>query len=465
MMGLHVNIRTAYLFQLLFGVALSLAMGPLFDVYLFKLGGEGDGNKLVGAVESVSGLVALALVLPVGFIVDHWDRLRLLRFAALVGLVSSVVGSWAIVSDSIPAWYLTMILVGIYSELSMSVVYALFADSVTPDERPKATATMAIFSNVASAAGPGLSLIAFLFIGDKWEGPQLRAILLAGMALVNPLACVSLLRFQKAPFAAPDVGLDLDDGEEPVVETSEFLKLRGAKFVPYVVASTDLVTMIGAGMTIKYFNLYWKIDWGMEPSQVLAISVVQPLTIALCIKLLERPAKLVGRAQAALACTACGIVAFVVLAEVKSLPIALLAYFLRSGLANAAYPYNKSIMYDFTPSSQRGRWNAIETLCGSVWSGSAFIGGYMADRYDYRFTFLVTAGIYAVGCTLYSPLLCLVPGPRAGDEEKQASLLEAMASPPRRRLSSSARAEILASPNGLRIAATPSLVVHAMSQH
>merc|ERR1712129_436992 len=118
-----------------------------------------------------------------------------------------------------------------------------------------------------------------------------------------------------------------------------------------------------------------------------------------------------------------GIFAMVVLAEVNTCSIALIAYFVRSGLANASYPYNKSIMFDFTPSSQRGRWNAVETLCGSIWSGSAFIGGYMADHYDYRFTFLVTAGVYSVAALIYSPLLAIVPRKSQGDTPDAKPLL------------------------------------------
>merc|ERR1712048_928999 len=157
-------------------------------------------------------------------------------------------------------------------------------------------------------------------------------------------------------------------------------------------------------------NLYWKNHWGMNPTQVLAIAAIQPLSIAVFIKILEKPAEWCGRAQASLACFFSGVFAFIVLAEVQILPVALLFYFIRSGMANAVYPLNKSIMFDFTPSNQRGRWNAIETLSGSVWSGSAFIGGFLADKYKgYEMTFLITAGIYAVACAAYSPLLCIVP--------------------------------------------------------
>merc|ERR1719215_2565417 len=165
----------------------------------------------------------------------------------------------------------------------------------------------------------------------------------------------------------------------------------------------------------------------MNPTQVLLIAAVQPLSIAVFIKLLEKPSEWCGRAQASLACFFSGVFAFVVLAETQTLAIALFFYFIRSGMANAVYPLNKSIMFDFTPSSQRGRWNAVETLSGSVWSGSAFIGGYMADHYSYATTFLLTAAVYAFACLIYSPLLFIVPRKTPGKNGLVSPLL--MASP------------------------------------
>merc|ERR1711920_730979 len=210
-----------------------------------------------------------------------------------------------------------------------------------------------------------------------------------GMVVLNTLGSVVMLFFVKAPYGQ---GGEDEDGEEP--EDTSNLRLPGAPAVPWLIAIADLITCIGAGMTIKYFNLYWKNSWNMSPTDVLAIAAVQPLAVAVFIKLLERPSAACGRAQASCACFFIGAFAFIVLAYVHNLPIALFFYFLRSGMANSVYPLNKSIMFDFTPSSQRGRWNAIETLSGSVWSGSAFIGGFLADKYKgYEVTFLITAGI------------------------------------------------------------------------
>merc|ERR1719410_2617296 len=160
----------------------------------------------------------------------------------------------------------------------------------------------------------------------------------------------------------------------------------------------------------------------MSPSSVLAIAAIQPLAVAFFIKLLEKPAEKCGRAQASCGCFFIGAFAFIVLAEINNLPIALFFYFIRSGMANSVYPLNKSIMFDFTPSNQRGRWNAIETLSGSVWSGSAFIGGFLSDSHGYSFTFLFTAGIYMFAMLVYSPLLCIVPRKAASTKTAKAAL-------------------------------------------
>lgn len=53
---------------------------------------------------------------------------------------------------------------------------------------------MAVINNLAFSLGPGMMLVAFLFIGDNWQMGQLRVILGIGMAVLNPLACLSLDR-------------------------------------------------------------------------------------------------------------------------------------------------------------------------------------------------------------------------------------------------------------------------------
>merc|ERR1712113_773531 len=84
-------------------------------------------------------------------------------------------------------------------------------------------------------------------------------------------------------------------------------------------------------------------------------------------------------------------------------------FLVRGGFANSTYPIDRSIVMDFTPSSQRGKWNAVESLTSMTWSGSAFVGGLISDSHDCRYTFLITALVYATGCVVQTPLLWLVP--------------------------------------------------------
>jgi len=182
-------------------VAFSVALGPLFDVYLYQLaGGSGQGNVLVGEVESVSGLVALALVIPVGVIVDTWNRVRLMQLASLCGILSSVLGAFAIIKGNVPFWYATMVVNGVYVQLGNSVCYALFADSISPNQRPRATSIMGIVSNVAQAVGPAMTFLSMLYLGNNWSMAALQSVLMFGMVVLNPICCILMLFFEKAPF-------------------------------------------------------------------------------------------------------------------------------------------------------------------------------------------------------------------------------------------------------------------------
>ena len=97
------------------------------------------------------------------------------------------------------------------------------------------------------------------------------------------------------------------------------------------------------------------------------------------------------------------------MAKSKNLELLLGVYFVRSALVNSAYPIDRSIVLDYTPSGQRGRWNAVGSLSMGVWSGFAFLGGELADSHDYQYTFLITSFIYGVSCLIYLPLVFIVP--------------------------------------------------------
>ena len=56
----------------------------------------------------------------------------------------------------------------------------------------------------------------------------------------------------------------------------------------------------------------------------------------------------------------------------------------------------------------------VDRLGGNIvkvsWAASAAVGGVLADRYCYRFTFLLTAMLQAAGTSLQASLLAVLPG-------------------------------------------------------
>mmetsp|Transcript_6172 Transcript_6172/g.9444 ORF Transcript_6172/g.9444 Transcript_6172/m.9444 type:complete len:109 (+) Transcript_6172:3145-3471(+) len=56
---------------------------------------------------------------------------------------------------------------------------------------------------------------------------------------------------------------------------------------------------------------------------------------------------------------------------------------------------------DYVPKKTRARWNSVDSITRFGWSGSAVVGGFLVDHYDYSTTFLVTAIMQVVASSLF----------------------------------------------------------------
>merc|ERR1712194_232884 len=182
-----------------------------------------------------------------------------------------------------------------------------------------------------------------------------------------------------------------------------------SKHVPYIIAMSDFITAIGAGMTVKFFNLFFIQDYHFSASEINWLQTVYPLVICGFMPILQRLGQPMGRAQASFMFFALNVGCLMLLSKVTNLYLLLGLFLVRGGFANAGSPINRSILMDFTTSDQRGLWNAIDSLTGMSWSGSAFIGGLLADAHDYKYTFFITGFVYLTATMVYLPTLALVP--------------------------------------------------------
>ncbi len=197
--------------------------------------------------------------------------------------------------------------------------------------------------------------------------------------------------------------------EELEQETQSRLS-RGQKWVPYLCGANDFIVSIGAGMTVKFFNLFFIQEYGFGPISICALQCVYPIVIALFMQILGFLGRRFGRAQVSFTSFFLNAGMFFLLSVVENEWWLLAIFLVRGGLANGVNPLDRSIIMDFTPSNERGKWNAVESFTSLTWSGSAFIGGYISDNHDYRTTFRIT-GMFYMGALVvfYTPLLFLVP--------------------------------------------------------
>jgi len=79
---------------------------------------------------------------------------------------------------------------------------------------------------------------------------------------------------------------------------------------------------------------------------------------------------------------------------------------------NSCPGIRKSVLMDFVPKSSRGKWNAVDGVTQFGWSGSAFIGGLLIDKYGYGYTFLITAVLQFTGISILIPLIYILPPER-----------------------------------------------------
>jgi len=207
----------------------------------------------------------------------------------------------------------------------------------------------------------------------------------------------------------------------------------GQEWIPYIVFSSGLISSLGSGMTVKFFPLFFKDQVGMSPSQVQIIYCLVPLVMVimgtLCTKLASAG---LGRVQVTALYNICGISMLLAMVLFKSYldahPLLLVPiYIMRTSLMNASYPLQESILMDFVSRDKRARWKSLDSVASFGWCGSAAFGGWMADKYDYTCTFLMTAIFQTVSLCIWCCMLPLVPRkegtllamePREGNEER-----------------------------------------------
>ena len=364
--------------------------------------------KTVGYISSVSGLTMFLSALPIGYAVDKYDTKFISKITCLCGIISSAFMFMALFYDNVHLLYLAYSLFGISSTMNITLVNSILDYSVDAVEysvdaveysvdaveysqtygktRTQIYARQFAILYMSEAIGPLFAMIVFSQTGNDWSIYMLRSVLYVGNAIyMSSFIPILLFRHNDT------VELSKDND---TVELS-----KQVMCVPYIIASSDLITAIASGLVMEYFSLYLILEYEMDPIYVALILMSGNVSVAIVSyigsNLIDNnPIKLM---YFAIALDAVGTIFMGLLIWKGPLSYVICVYIVYTACINSATPFQRSIIVDIIPKKQRGKWNSIEHVNNFAWYASSIAGGWIINVYEFNVAFAVTCGIYIIG--------------------------------------------------------------------
>lgn len=409
------NVRLILLAQFLNMVFAQSALGPIFDGWLLlmsKRNGRSDANTIVGTVESVRGITMLIVAIPLGIITDKIaTRVTLLRWNVVPMVISSALLLVAILSDWLWLLYVGLFLYGVWNQMLISTADVLLADSVPQQFLTDAMAAKSTVSLIGTSVGPALQCILIIIFGDSWKDNSLHAALGLSFLSIIPVIFTMCFLEEPQPQAAED-GPRTSGSSAGTTKSWAEGSLWGLPIkwlIPILFQFAGLMAGVGSGMTVRFFPLFFQTDYGFKPFWINFLMGVYTLCIAGMMQVAKNLSKRIGRMQVWAIFMPTGIALLVVFVYLRNLWVVIPVFLLRGALMNSSAPLMQAVLFDCVEPKYRGRLNAISSLFRFTWSGSAVMGGWLADRQDYRASFLWTAGIQSLAGIFRLPAVFVVP--------------------------------------------------------
>jgi len=463
------NVRLTLALVGVSGCADSVWAGTALVAYLYII--SNGSNSKVGFVEASQGLASVLTALPIGWVADHYGRSKACRIGSVSLFIAIGMTLYAVVRDvqagigddvdhqqESKLGYLFMLLamcmMGLGGGVVSGPVQALYADSIPTGQRSQYYVYLFGVYLLASCVGPAVTIAIFQSGSNSWTLDELRDVIYVGMGLEFFAACILLffrddcalgeeadhleaLNQGEEGSADQKAGVDLDKGgleeagdaqepQTPPISASSMLCSRQQR-IPMLTFVASLITALGAGMTVKFFPLFFKNECDLSPSAVQGIYVAVPIAIILFSGFAQRLASTgFGRVQCIMISKAIGVSCLVLMVLClrkfdAPWPVIVVLYLLRTGIMNCTFPLEESVTMDFVPKAYRARWKSLESVAQFGWCGSAALGGYLADRFDYSFTFLITAAIQGSAILIWATLIPYIPRYERGRHESKGN--------------------------------------------
>jgi len=200
---------------------------------------------------------------------------------------------------------------------------------------------------------------------------------------------------------ADNLSLSRSNNDESDIETEYMYGIPKHRLIPIFIASADLIQGLGAGMSIRYFPIFFLDNLHLSPDKVQIIMILAFSCLTFLTKIVQRIGEKYGRVQVAAFFRWIGVsltIALVLSYHYNmSTPIICTIFILRMAAMNSTSSQTRSVLMDAVPSGERAKWSSLESVNMFSWSGSAAIGGLLVNWKGIMFNFSITATIQLLG--------------------------------------------------------------------
>lgn len=193
--------------------------------------------------------------------------------------------------------------------------------------------------------------------------------------------------------------------------------------VPIFLTMSTVARSMGTGMTNTFLSTFLKYECGLSIIQLQLFLISQYILTVIFANLARYFSRRIGRIQVMLICnvvTCSFLLIIAVLGYLEShheliagkLEVRhalwqsiwiIIPSCLRASISPACMALKHSLMMDYVPQCDRGKWSAVSGLNNLIWCFSAFCGGHIIASYGYSLVFITTASFQLI-CSL-----CLLP--------------------------------------------------------
>ena len=353
----------------------------------------------VTVIFSVSSWVSAFLFFPGGMLVDRFEHKRVLAFSILLGASAMIV--FAIAQE---LWMIVLgqVFNGMMMAINRPVIQAMMTEKTSDRRRKYLFSMQSVVAMFGVAIASSLAGV-WTIVGENMFGFDLetsyRYMFLAA-AVANIVAMFVAMTVRTGEEGRESKDEELPSLVDDDVDDDEARK-RGLKFI--VRFSVPMMMIgFGAGFVVPFFQLYYKLEFEVDVSEIAWLFAATQVAMALSFLLVPNLAERKGTPGAILATQGFAVVNLAIIPFAPTFYLAAPFHLMRMALMNASTPIQSSLMMGAVRPVDRGKAAAIGGIMWTVTnSASQTMAGWVMDTQGLKAPFIIAITFYSTAVVLF----------------------------------------------------------------